>query len=297
MTRLARRSAAVAAGLALDGLLGDPPDAWHPVAWFGRMASGAERLWWADEVERGRWFAAGGAAAGAAAASRVLLPIALAACVGARTLGAAARRVAGALEGGDIDRARELIPWLVGRDPEALDSGGLARATIESVAENTVDAVIAPAFWALVAGSLGVGGHRAINTLDAMVGHHTPRHREFGRASARADDALAWLPARVTAGLVVAARPNRVSHVWRAVRRDAPAHPSPNAGVAEAAFAGALDLTLGGPVVYAGVSQSRPTLGRGAEPGIRDIERAVRLLEDIVVIVAAGTGAAAAGAR
>lgn len=291
------RAAGAAMGLLLDAVVGDPPNRWHPVAWFGRLASVVDRVAWADDVRRGRVVAAGGAVTGALAARAVPLPLAVSACAGARTLGVAARRVAGVLEEGDLDAARQAVPWLVGRDASSLDATGLARAAIESVAENTVDAVVAPVCLALVAGRPGVGAHRAINTLDAMVGHRTPRHLRFGRASAKADDALAWIPARVTVALVALARPQRALHVVRAVLQDAAGHPSPNAGVAEAAFAGALRLTLGGPVTYGGVVADRPALGRGRSPGPADIERAVRLLEDIVVMITAALAAVAVAKR
>src|SRR5204863_6463621 len=124
----------------------------------------------------------------------------------------------------------------VGRDPSELDESGVARAVVESVAENTVDAVVAPACWAAVFGAPGVLAHRAVNTLDAMVGHRSARYARFGWAAARLDDGAAWVPARLTAVLVALVRPRAARLVWQAVRRDAPAHPSPNAGVAEAAF-------------------------------------------------------------
>src|SRR5262249_21653299 len=147
---------------------------------------------------------------------------------------------------------------------------------IESVAENTVDAVVAPLLWAAAAGAPGVLGHRAVNTLDAMVGHRSPRYDHFGTAAARLDDALNWPAARLTAALAVVLGDDARGAV-RAWRRDAPAHPSPNAGRAEAAFAGALGLRLGGPLAYAGREEARPYLGDGRAPGPEDVRRAVRL--------------------
>src|SRR5262249_45491379 len=151
----------------------------------------------------------------------------------------AARAVAGALDAGDLAAARDRLPMLVGRDPAHLDATEIARAAVESVAENTTDAVVAPALWTAAAGAPGAFLHRAADRLASRVGPRADRSRRFGPAAARLDDALAWVPARVTAGLVALARPARAGDVLRTVRADAPAHPSPNAGVAEAAFAAA----------------------------------------------------------
>jgi adenosylcobinamide-phosphate synthase len=149
------------------------------------------------------------------------------------------------------------------------------------VAENTVDAIVAPALWGAAAGGPGALGYRAVNTLDAMVGHHSARYERYGWASARLDDAAGWIPARATALLVAGVRPAAATAVWTAVRRDAPRHPSPNAGVAEAAFAAALGLRLGGTNVYDGRVEVRPPLGDGPPPETADIARAVRLSSDV----------------
>jgi len=163
----------------------------------------------------------------------------------------------------------------------------VARAVVESVAENTVDAVIAPALWAAIGGAPAVLGYRAVNTLDAMVGHRSPRYARFGWAAARLDDLAAWMPARLTAALVAAVRPGTCRRVARAVHRQAPLHPSPNAGVAEAAFAAALGVTLGGTNVYGGEVDERPLLGDGPEACAVDIERAVSLSRDVTAAFAA----------
>jgi hypothetical protein len=168
-----------------------------------------------------------------------------------------------------------------------LDEKEIARAAVESVAENTVDAVIAPALWAAAAGPCGALGYRATNTLDAMVGHRSARYERYGWASARLDDVAGWVPARVTAGLVAAVRPGAAVAVMRAVRRDAPAHPSPNAGVAEAAFAAALGLRLGGTNRYGDLVELRPPLGTGRPPEWPDIARAVQLSADVGLALAA----------
>jgi adenosylcobinamide-phosphate synthase len=234
----------------------------------------------------------GGTAVGTALATGV--------AVAGRALAGEARAVAAALAAGDGDAARALLPALCGRDPDALDDKGVARAAVESVAENTVDAIVAPAFWAALGGAPGAGAYRAANTLDAMVGHRTPRHLRFGWAAARLDDAANWVPARLTAVLVAAVRPGAAREV-AAVLRHPPAHPSPNAAVSEAAFAAALGVRLGGDTVYGGRVDPRPTFGTGRPPEPSDIEAAVRLSADVTAALAAGLTAlgllAAAGGR
>jgi adenosylcobinamide-phosphate synthase len=200
--------------------------------------------------------------------------------------------VAAALEDGDRDLARTRLPALVGRDPAELDEKEVVRAAVESVAENTVDAVVAPALWAAGLGARGALGYRAVNTLDAMVGHRSDRYERYGWASARLDDAASWGPARVTALLVAVVRPRTAAAVWRAVRDDAPAHPSPNAGVAEAAFAAALGLRLGGENRYGDRVELRPALGDGRPPEVEDVGRAVRLSADVTWALAAALAAA-----
>ena len=147
--------------------------------------------------------------------------------VAGRALGDAAIAVQRALDEGDVEHARILLPALVGRDPNGLDEKEVARATVESVAENTVDAIVAPALWAVALGSAGVLAYRGVNTMDAMVGHRSERYERYGWASARLDDVAGWVPARVTALLVAAVRPRAAAAVVRVVRRDASAHPSP----------------------------------------------------------------------
>jgi|GEM_PF-162348 len=206
--------------------------------------------------------------------------------VAGRALGEEALAVGERLVAGDLDGARRRVPALVGRDPESLDAKGVARAVVESVAENTVDAIVAPACWAAVLGAAGAGMYRAVNTLDAMVGHRNERYARFGWAAARLDDAANWLPARLTGVLVAAVRPRQAAEVLAAVRRP-PAHPSPNAGVVEAAFAAALGLRLGGDAVYAGRVDPRPAFGSGRPPEPADIDAAVRLARDVTLALAA----------
>jgi adenosylcobinamide-phosphate synthase len=276
------RAGGAALGVLADRLLGEPPDEVHPVAAFGRVMQSVERRVYADRRIAGVGHALAGLAVGAGA-GRVVASTAVAtwSAVAGRGLGDAATAVGDALAAGDFDRARELLPALVGRDPSQLDDKGVARAVVESVAENTVDAVVAPALWAAVAGAPGALAHRAINTMDAMVGHRDDRYGRYGWAAARLDDAAARVPARATAALVAACRPRAAGAVWQAVRRDAPAHPSPNSGVAEAAFAAALGLRLGGESRYGDRVELRPVLGDGRPPEAADIARAVRLSHDV----------------
>ncbi|MFE1265843.1 cobalamin biosynthesis protein [Streptomyces sp. NPDC058758] len=309
-TPVASRATAVfaygaAAGLAVDLVLGDPRRG-HPVAAFGRAAAAVEKRLWRDHRGRGALHTAvcagGAVAAGALAARAVrgsrtasvaLTAAAVWAVVGGTTLGREARAIGGALAAGDLEVARERMPHLVGRDPQALDGPAMARAVVESVAENTSDAVVGALVWGAVAGVPGLLGFRAVNTLDAMVGHKSPRHRRYGWASARLDDLAGWPGARLTAALAVLAGGDRRGAV-RAWRADAGKHPSPNAGPVEAAFAGALGVRLGGTLSYGGRVEHRPVLNAGGRPvEVADIDRAVRLSRRVTWL----TLAACAGGR
>lgn len=193
------------------------------------------------------------------------------------------------LDHGDVDVARRLLPALCGRDPAVLDEGGLTRAALESVAENTSDAHVAPLLWAAFGGVPAVLVYRGANTLDAMIGHKSPRYRRFGWAAARFDDLLNHFAARATAVLVAVCAPvvgGSPVAALRAWRRDAGRHPSPNAGVVEAAFAGALGVRLGGPTQYEHELEIRPTLGDGPPPQVADLRRAVRLSRAVQVAAA-----------
>lgn len=283
----------MAAGIVADQLVGEPPDAVHPVAAFGRVMQAVEARLYRDDRSAGLVHALAGAA-GAAAAGALVRSTAAAtwSAVAGRALGQVASEIGAALERGDLDAARALLPSLVGRDPSDLEEAEIARAVIESVAENTVDAVVAPALWAAVAGAPGVLAHRAVNTMDAMVGHRSARYERYGWASARLDDLAAWVPARVTVGLVAAVRPSAAAAVLEVARRDAPAHPSPNSGWAEAAFAAALGLRLGGVNRYGDRVEARPTLGDGRAPAGADIAAAVRLSRDVALALAGGMAVA-----
>src|SRR5262245_38472870 len=291
-------AAGILAGAAADALLGDPRRG-HPVALFGRAAQAAQGRVYADSRMRGAGYAAGCvlAVAGPAAVAQQLTrgrpwarTAATAAAVwagtGARSLTTEAERMSAALESRDLTAARAILPSLCGRDPAGLDEAELARATVESVAENTSDAVVAPLVWAALAGLPGLAGYRAANTLDAMVGHRSPRYARFGWASARLDDVANWAPARLAGALAAVCSPvvgGRPAVTWRAMRRYGGRHPSPNAGRCEAAFAGALGVRLGGTNVYGGVTETRPDLGDGRAPEPEDIRRAVLLSRAVTV--------------
>jgi adenosylcobinamide-phosphate synthase len=278
-----------AVGLLADRFLGEPlAGRLHPVALFGAGMVGLERRLYADDRSRGAVLAATGSVLAAGAGAVVGSPaVASYVTSSGHGLHRAAQDVADALDAGRLDAARDLLPHLVGRDPSGLDAPEVARAVVESVAENTTDAVVAPALWTVAAGAPGAFVHRAADTLDSMVGYRDDRYHRFGTASARLDDVLAWVPARATALLVAAVRPRRAGTVWATVRRDAAAHPSPNAGVAEAAFAGALGVRLGGTNRYGGRVEDRPAVGGGRAVVPGDIAAAVRLSRDVTTALAA----------
>jgi adenosylcobinamide-phosphate synthase len=302
-------AAGLAAGTALDALLADPRRG-HPVAAFGRAAAAVEARIYAQTRARGGLHTAIcllAAATPAALAHRlsgrrpaVRLTATAAACwsvLGAASLAIEAERLAQALESGDVAAARARLPSLCGRDPAGLDNAALARAAVESVAENTCDAVVAPLLWGSAAGLTGLVAYRAVNTLDAMVGHLTPRYREFGWAAARLDDVANAGPARLTGLLAAACAPvvgGRPASVLRATFTFGARHPSPNAGRCEAAFAGALGVRLGGTNLYEGVPEERPVLGDGRAPCAADIRRAVRLSRAVTWAAAALAAAIAA---
>ncbi|HXA31941.1 MAG TPA: adenosylcobinamide-phosphate synthase CbiB [Acidimicrobiales bacterium] len=306
MVRAVRqRMLGTAAGLLVDRLVGEPPTVVHPVARFGQAMAWLDRRWWRDDRGRGVAYAAVGM--GSAAGLGILvdgaLPpvpataVATAASVAGRALGDAASTVGAAIARDDLTAAREALSALVARDRQGLEEKEIVRAVVESVAENSADAIVAPALWACLGGATGVLVHRAANTLDAMVGYRNERYGRFGWASARADDVLAWPAARITALLVALVRPMRAPHIWRAVRRDAPHHPSPNAGVSEAAFAAALGLRLGGPNRYGEQVEVRPSLGAGRPAEVDDIARVVRLSRDVTVALGLLLAAPTVGAK
>jgi adenosylcobinamide-phosphate synthase len=310
--RVGRSDAAgLVAGYLLDALLGDPRR-WHPVAGFGAAAARLERKVYAPRRRSGAVFAAiavGVPAVAGLAGARltrhrplaraVLTAAATWTVLGGRTLRKEARTMAGHLGDGDLDAARDRLSHLCGRNPDALDEPELARATVESVAENTSDAVVAPLFWGALAGLPGLLAYRAANTLDAMVGHRNARYARFGTPAARLDDVLNLLPARLTGLLTIAAAPvagGTAAETLRVWRRDRNDHPSPNAGQCEAAMAGALGVRLGGRNVYFGRSEVRPLLGDGPRPRATDLRRAARI-SGTVGALALGLAVAAAASR
>ncbi|TDV37574.1 cobalamin biosynthesis protein [Actinophytocola oryzae] len=286
------RAVGLLLGVAADGAFGDPRRR-HPVAGFGQVAEKVERVLYRDDRVAGVVHAAvlsGGVVALGVMVERVgrrnpvLQVLTTAAAtwvvVGGRSLAVEGAAIGRELDAGELPAARERLPHLCGRDPATLDAEGLARAVVESVAENTSDAVVAPLLWGAVAGVPGMLGYRAVNTLDAMVGYRSPRYRKFGWASARLDDLLNLVPARVAAALTVAGAPvvgGSWRGAWQSWHRDAAAHPSPNAGRVEAAFAGALEVRLGGRTVYDHGVEERPILGEGRTPDSGHVTRAVEL--------------------
>jgi adenosylcobinamide-phosphate synthase len=281
---------ALAAGYAADLIAGDPRRL-HPVAGFGQAAAAAERSLYAPTRTRGLLVTAllvAGAAAATEAAARirpgargVTMAVATWAALGGRSLRQEASHVGSLIEAERLDQARDALRALCGRDAATLDDTGILRGVIESVAENTSDAVVAALLWGAVAGPAGVVGYRAANTLDAMFGHRDARYAEFGFTAAKLDDLLSWPAARLTVALTVGAAPfvgcDPATALAAATSAAAASHPSPNAGIVEAAFAGALGLRLGGPLSYEGGREERPFLGEGRPPVAADVRRANRL--------------------
>lgn len=283
-------SAAESIGRSVGAFRADRPAAAGPDRGTGAVSPVARRRARARNRRRSRAGAGLGTMLATAAGTWVAL--------GGTTLARTGRELADRLEAGDLDGARTVLPALCGRDPDVLDGDGLARAAVESIAENTSDATVAPLVWGAIAGVPGVLGYRAINTLDAMIGYRNERYRRFGWAAARVDDLANLLPARVSGAATVVLAPlvgGRPGAAWRAWRRDAGAHPSPNAGVAEATMAGALGVALGGRTEYRHGVELRPVLGRGPAPRVPDLHRAVRLSNAVQVAAAVLAAGAAYG--
>jgi adenosylcobinamide-phosphate synthase len=299
------RSAAFVGAVLADAALGDPPNALHPVVLIGRVATLARRFAPADAASRRRYGVAmavaipGGAALLAHQAERHWprwlggRPVAgatlLALAASRRTLLARAIEVADALDAGDLPGARRLLAYhLVSRDTSELDASEVAGATIESVAENLHDGVVAPWLAFAFAGSAGAWAYRATNTLDALWGYHRPFLEELGMGAARLDDLVNLIPARVSAGaicLAAAARGEDAARGWEAWQRDAGQTPSPNAGAPMAAMAGALGVTL--------TKRDTYRLGEGGrEPVAADIRAACRLADTAALLTAAFVAAA-----
>ncbi|HXH79449.1 cobalamin biosynthesis protein [Nocardioides sp.] len=303
---MSARAVGLLIGYAADRVLGDP-QRFHPVAGFGTLATTLERISYADSRTRGlthTLLLVGGVVAVGVAAERLTpRPVARAAAtaaatwavLGGRSLEGEASAVLAHLEADDLAGARQRLTHLVGRDTAALDGSEVSRAVVESVAENSSDAVVAPLVWGAWCGIPGLLGYRAVNTLDAMVGHHNARYERYGWAAARLDD-LANLPGSRLAGLLTLfAMPSRSTETWQTWRRDAAAHPSPNGGVVEAAFAGALGVRLGGTNSYYGHRvEHRAVLGDGRAARPDDIARSTVLARRIGLAAAIAAASAAA---
>ncbi|MEP9355894.1 adenosylcobinamide-phosphate synthase CbiB [Xanthobacter sp. KR7-65] len=272
----------------------------HPVIWIGRLIvvldHGLNRAGWTAARRRLMGMIAILVVVACAAVPAFLLELGLrslpfglllaglagSTLIAQRSLHWHVARVADALDGGSIEDARSAVSHIVGRDPQTLDDHGVARAAIESLAENFSDGVVAPALWMCVGGLAGGAAYKALNTADSMIGHLTERHAAFGWASARADDYVNLPASRLAGMLLIAAAAltpgadARAAH--RAMLRDAPRHRSPNAGWPEAAMAGALGLKLNGPKVYAGVPTEDAYMGDGRrEATALDVRAALRL--------------------
>jgi adenosylcobinamide-phosphate synthase len=300
--------------LLLDAVFGEPDWLYrrvpHPVAWLGARVAAADEGWNRDDCTPLARFWLG--------LALTLITTLLALAVGL-VVGAVLWRVPGGflleaalaatlLAGRDLyDRvaavARDLghslyegraaVAHIVGRDPDALDRGGVARAALESLAENFSDALVAPLFWYLLLGLPGLVAYKAINTLDSMLGHRTPRYEAFGKAAARLDDAVNWIPARLSGALIALSAlvlpGTRSGRAWRAMVRDAPRHRSPNAGWPEAALAGALGFALAGPRVYPDETVDDAWMGDGrADLGPEDVRAGLRLYLAAGLLMAAG---------
>ena len=306
------------AALALDALIGDPRWLPHPVRLMGWLTGLLDRALNRERNGDAARVLLGGvavllvtgasAAAGWAVAHHAamlawgwLAELALVAMLLAqRTMADHMVRVARALDAG-VEPARAELRHIVGREVHALDEHAIARAAIESGAENYSDGVVAPAFWYLLLGLPGLLAYKAINTMDSMIGHRSPRHHAFGRVAARLDDAVNWVPARIAGGLVALAAlvvPGAApGGAWRTMVRDAPRHSSPNAGWPEAAMAGALGLALLGPRQYEGeAAADEAWLGDGRkEATAHDLRRTVWVFAVACALVAVLTAAIAAG--
>ena len=305
--------------LLLDAVFGEPPWLYrrlpHPVAWLGARIEAADARWNRDDDDPSSRFRRGLALTAVVSLAALavglvlglifwtipfgwLLEAALAtSLLAGRELhdrvAAVARGLARSLPEG-----RAEVAHIVGRDPDALDEGGVARAALESLAENFSDGLAAPLFWYLLLGLPGLLAYKAINTLDSMLGHRTPRHEAFGKAAARLDDAVNFIPARLAGGLLVLAAlvlPGAsAGRAGRTMWRDAPKHRSPNAGWQEAALAGALDFALAGPRVYPGKTVDDAWMGDGrSDLGPADIRAGLRLTRTawaIAALLVAGLG-------
>jgi adenosylcobinamide-phosphate synthase len=285
-----------------DALIGDPPNWPHLIRIMGAAVTSLEKglrrifstgrgLQWAGGVMA--FGIVGGFSAGAwlliILAKMLWAPLGAAAvillsfqCLAAGQLYKEARRVAKPLDGGDLQSARDRLAMIVGRETATLSAAGVRRALIETVAESINDGVVAPLFYLALGGPVAAVAYKAVNTLDSMIGYRNQHYKDLGLVSARLDDLAGWVPARITALLVVvssACLGLRAGQAWRVLLRDHAAHKSPNAGWPEAAYAGALGIRLGGPNRYHGEQVNKPWINaKGEDPQPRETVRALRLM-------------------
>ena len=294
-------------GLALDLMLGWPDRLYgrigHPVTWLGRLIAALEgRANTGTHCKRLRMGALTtlitvAAATLPALALQTMLPdgplgwliggLLAWPLIALRSMHDHASAVATPLVSGDLETARRAVAMIVGRNPAMLDTAGVARAGIESLAENTSDGIVAPVFWGVVAGLPGIAAYKAINTLDSMIGHRNDRYEAFGKFAARFDDLANLIPARLTGLLFALATPRQATRALRIMLRDARHHRSPNAGWPEAAMAGALNIRLSGPRIYGTHVSDEPWLNPGAPaPEARDLHRALSLYARAMTLMA-----------
>jgi len=299
---------AMAVAMAVDALLGWPAPLFarvgHPVTWLGRLITTVDIAWNRPSDPPALRRAAGVAGALVVIAVSaalgwvlqsvlalgwiqfVLVGILAWPLVALRSLDDHVAAVASPLQAGDIAGAREAVSRIVGRDPATLDEAGIARAAIESLAENASDGIVAPVFWGALFGLPGIFGYKAINTLDSMIGHRSERHEAFGWAAARIDDVANFIPARLTGFLFVLLAPRR-AEALSCMTRDARRHRSPNAGWPEAAMAGALGVRLSGPRIYHGSITNEPWLNEGArDPLAADIAQGLTVYRRAMLLLA-----------
>ena len=294
-----QRGRQVAAALLLDAVLGEPPEAIHPTVLVGLVISALEKralrlkdprfrrlagIMLALSVPSLVFISTRKILGGVPCKPRWMIGTALiSTTLSMRGLGEAAGNVEIGLREGRLERARSLVGHLVGRDTEDLSESEVCRAAVESVAENTSDGVVAPMLYGVLFGAPGALAYKAVNTLDSMVGYRQPPYEDLGWASARLDDLANLAPSRLTM-LSTAAISGRPLRTLLTALRYGPLTTSPNAGMAEAAFAGALGIRLGGANTYGGVLREGPILGDGRLPAPDDIGRAVRLMRRCCVL-------------
>lgn len=296
--------------LCIDAILGDPRSNYHPVVLMGRVISFWEKILYRPTATDKEKFRDG--------VLLVIFTLTVVALVGAvilaifslfgfygyvvgsalvlyttitpKALARDANEIISLLAKGDLSTARQRLSWIVGRDTDRLDESEIARATIETVSENIVDGIISPFFYFLLLGPIGALLYRASNTMDSMVGYKNERYLYFGRAAAKWDDVLNYIPARLTAGLLLLAGwilHDDTARGYAMMKRDARKHPSPNGGYAEATVAGLLGIRLGGYNYYQGVAEFRAYMGDAQESMTRiHIKKTVQLMYMCALLMA-----------